>query len=70
MTGPVILVKRKTTLNVPNKLIILKDEDRRVAKQHKKQNMSSVWKLEMVFNLVIMLEILCLREQSQGCVLM
>ena len=50
MTGPVILVKRKTTLNVPNKLIILKDEDRRVAKQHKKHNMSSVWKLEMVFN--------------------
>ena len=41
---------KKTNPNVPNKLIILKDEDRRAAKQHKKHNMSSVRKLEMVFN--------------------
>ena len=49
IAGPVILLK-KTNPNVPNKLIILKDEDRRAAKQHKKHNMSSVRKLEMVFN--------------------
>ena len=32
------------------KLIIFKDEERRVAKQHKKHNMSSERKLEMIFN--------------------
>ena len=49
IAGPVILLK-KTNPNVPNKLIILKDEDRRAAKQRKKHNMSSVRKLEIVFN--------------------
>ena len=42
--------KKKNNPNVPNKFIILKDEDRRAAKQQKKHNMSSVRKLEMVFN--------------------
>ena len=41
--------KNNTDPNVPNKLI-LKEEDRRAAKQHKKHNISSVRKLEMVFN--------------------
>ena len=42
--------KKKTNPYVPNKPIILKDEDRRAAKQQKKHNVSSVRKLEMVFN--------------------
>ena len=50
IAGPVILLKKNTNPNVPNKLVILKDEYRQVAKQQKKHNISSVRKIEMVFN--------------------